>query len=290
MPEPLDDRLAGLRSTPVPPLAPAAAVRARGDRRRSRHRAALAAAAALAAVGVLGAVALSAGGSAKPDSLQPAPFASEPAGATAMPAPSPLLDPEPSPVMKEPPPAPWAMTEAFLPPEAAGEAEQPGWTVTSQLDPQDGPVADPCREGSAPLAEEVVEVVGRAMGSSREVGGSNLAQEVYRYSSPQSAADAFAVYEERYARCAEVPDDQAPEGQTIRSEVVDRAPDRLLVRRIPCMSGGCTDHFSTYEMVVRVQDAVTVVAYAIAEDGDPAQDARALVAAVERRLREVVGG
>lgn len=189
-----------------------------------------------------------------------------------------------------PPARDWSLSDAFLPPEVAAEAELPGWKVVSRLDPADGPVADPCRDGSPPMSEAVTEVAARAMGSTREAGGSNLAQEVYRYDSPDSAAEAFAVHEQRYARCAEVPEQSGPDGQSVRSEVVARTADRLLVRRIPCMSGGCAAHFSTYEMVVRVGSAVTLVAYAISEDGDPAEEAHALAAAVERRLRDVVSG
>ena len=271
------DLLGPLGDEPVPPLAPAAVVRARGEQRSRRRRAALAGATALT-LALAGGVGIALGVPAGTDALRPEPYATSGTG-----------EPTPTPT----PPAPardWSLSDAFLPPEVAAEAELPGWKVVSRLDPEDGPVADPCRDGSPPMSEAVTEVAARAMGSTREAGGSNLAQEVYRYDSPDSAAEAFAVHEQRYARCAEVPEQSGPDGQSVRSEVVARTADRLLVRRIPCMSGGCAAHFSTYEMVVRVGSAVTLVAYAISEDGDPAEEAHALAAAVERRLRDVVSG
>ena len=133
------------------------------------------------------------------------------------------------------------------------------------------------------------------MSSQREAGGSSLLQEVYRYATATAAEQALAEYEQQFSRCSDTQDPNADEGWTIRSEVVDRQAGsggtRTLVRRVPCSpEGACTEHFSTYTMLVREVDAVTVVLYTIGEDGDPIEWARPLIAAVQERLREVVAG
>lgn len=140
-----------------------------------------------------------------------------------------------------------------------------------------------------PLDDRVRDQGERVMGSTREVGGSSLVQELYAYESPADAEQAFAEYEQRYDRCASVQDPNNAAGWTIRSEVVDRSDGGVLVRRIPCSpEDACTEHFSTYTMLVREAEALTVVAYMIGEDGDPAEAARALLAAVQEQLRQVV--
>ena len=194
-------------------------------------------------------------------------------------------------------PGPWSTADALLSPEQAGAAEQPGWTVSASfVADDDSPVADPCGEEKVPVAEGRREQTERAMGSTREAGGSSLVQEVYRYDSAASAERAFAAYEQQYARCASAPNpDAGGPGWTTRSEVMDRevgpAGRRLLVRRIPCSpEGACTEHFSTYEIVVQQADGVSVVGYTIGEDGDPIEWARPLVVAVQERLRAVAGG
>ena len=186
----------------------------------------------------------------------------------------------------------WFLPDAFLPPVQAAEAELPGWMIQDSHAPDDiTSVADPCQEGTLPLADQIRDQGEQAMGSEREAGGSSLLQEVYGYSSATTAEQAFAEYEQRYTRCASVQDPNASEGWTIRSAVVEDTGARVVVRRIPCSpEAACAEHFSTYVFLVRVADAVTVVAYTIAEDGDPAEEARALAAAVERRLREAVIG
>jgi hypothetical protein len=202
------------------------------------------------------------------------------------------------PVPSQAAPRPWVLAEAFLSPAAAAAAEGPPmnearWSVVEPYAPDQAPLADPCSEGSVPLAGEVVDSGERAMSSTREAGGSSLTQEVYRYSSSFVAYDAHLHYVDRFRRCSDVPDPNGFEGSTIRSELIGPgdAPsgDRLLVRRLPCQEDTCTDHFATYVMVVREADALTVVGYAIAEDGDPLEQAGRIVGAVHEHLRRVAG-
>lgn len=207
------------------------------------------------------------------------------------------LPPDPPAPDQPPPPAgapsTWELADAFLPPEAASAAEQSGWAVVQSYKAEAAPLADPCEEGAAPLAREVESSAERGLRSSREAGGSSLAQEVYRYSTPPAGEDAFRLYTERYYRCAEVQDPNGSSDMTIRSQVVelDERPDgsRLVVRRVPCTAGSCADQFATYVFVVRSADALSVVAYAISEDGDPRADALELARATEKHLEAVVG-
>jgi hypothetical protein len=148
---------------------------------------------------------------------------------------------------------------AFLSPEAAARVERPGWSVDEDHEPEAGPLLDPCGDGGFPRADDIAASDERAMGSRREVGGSGLAQEVFRYSSPQAAADALAGYADAVERCPERPAPQSPEGYTDRYSVVEQAEEdgvrRLLVRRQPCMPGGqCTAHFRTYLFAARSGD------------------------------------
>ncbi|TAL12156.1 MAG: hypothetical protein EPN99_17080 [Frankiales bacterium] len=216
----------------------------------------------------------------EPDELRPAPFASS--------------EPERSPT---PSPRPWFLPDVLLTPEEAGRAELPGWVVDPTVEPDSlAPAADPCREGRIPLDDRVTDQGEQVMGSRREVGGSSLHQEVYRYETAADAAAAFAEYEQQYSRCPDEPDPAGDgPGSTIRAEVRQREgspdSDRMLVRSIPCgPDGGCVPHFATYTMLVREAEAVTLVVYLIGEDGDPAEDAASLLDAVQERLRRVVTG
>lgn len=271
-----EDLLGPLRDGPLPPLAPAALLRARGEQRRRRRRVALGAAAAVALV-LVGGTAVALSGLGETDELRPAPFATS--------------EPERSPAAS---PRRWFLPDVLLTPEEAARAELPGWVVDESVEPDSlAPAADPCREGRIPLDDRVTDLGERVMGSRREAGGSSLHQEVYRYETAADAAAAFAEYEEQYARCAEVQDPNNDPGWTIRSEVRQREgaadSERLLVRAVPCgPAGGCIAHFATYTMLLREAEAVTVVTYLISEDGDPAEDAESLLAAVQERLRRVV--
>lgn len=191
----------------------------------------------------------------------------------------------------------WALADAFLSPTQAGEAEglalsEGRWRTTDPYEPDPAPLADPCGEGTVTLPGDVRESGERAMGSSREHGGSGLTQEVYRYSSSVIARDAYLEYAERYVRCSEVQDPNGPAGSTIRSAIVEsggQEADRLLVRRVPCQDGVCADQWSTYVMLARAGDALVVAGYTIAEDGDPREEAERLLLALHDHLREVAG-
>lgn len=120
-----------------------------------------------------------------------------------------------------------------------------------------------------------------------------MAQEVFRYSSPRSAADALVGYVDAVERCPERQSPQAPEGYTVRYSVVEQADadgvQRLLVRRQPCMPhGACTAHFRSYLFAAQAGDGVTAADYGIGEDGDPEDDARALLVAAAEQLAAAV--
>ena len=187
----------------------------------------------------------------------------------------------------------WDPAAAFLAPEAASRAEMPGWRVRAEYEPEAGPLLDPCGEGVFPRADDVAASAERALGSQREVGGSGLAQEVFRYSSPEAASDALDAYAEAVERCPERPAPQSPEGHTDRFSVVEQTDDdgvrRLLVRRQPCAGPDrCTAHFRTYLFAAQAGDGVTVADYGIGEDGDPEAEARALLDAAAAQLAAVV--
>ena len=187
----------------------------------------------------------------------------------------------------------WEPAAAFLSPEAAAQAELPGWRVDEEYEPEAGPLLDPCGEADFPRAEAVVASDERAIGSQREAGGSRLAQEVFRYSSPQAAAGALAGYADAVERCPERQSPQAPEGYIDRYSVVEQTSSdgvqQLLVRRQPCApQGQCTAHFRTYLVAAQAGDGVTVADYGIGEDGDPDDDARALLVAAAEQLTAAV--
>lgn len=187
----------------------------------------------------------------------------------------------------------WEPAAAFLPPEAAGSAELLGWQVDQAYEPAAGPLLDPCGADPFPLADEVVASGERALGSQREAGGSELVQEVFRYSSPEAAADALGGYVAAVERCPDRASPQSPEGYTERHSVVEQTDSggvqQLLVRRLPCLpEGQCPAHFSSYLLAAQAGDGLTVAAYAIGEDGDPEADARALLVAVAEQLAAAV--
>jgi hypothetical protein len=182
---------------------------------------------------------------------------------------------------------------AFLPPEAAAAAELPGWRVDQAYEPAAGPLLDPCGGDPFPRADDVAASGERALGSQREAGGSELVQEVFRYSSSEAAADALAAYAAAVERCPDRASPQSPEGYTERHSAVEQTEGggvrQLLVRRQPCLpEGRCPAHFSSYLLAAQAGDGLTVAAYAIGEDGDPEADARALLVAVAERLAAAV--
>lgn len=212
------------------------------------------------------------------------------------PAPSPEPTPEPSPEPSPPPVAPagWDVATAFLSPEAASDAELPGWSVDEGTEPEPGPLLDPCGDGDFPLSEAVAASDERAMSSSspeREAGGSHLQQEVFRYEAEQDAAAALSTYLDRVQQCPRQPVEDGDLGHEVERTVVPEASgqDRLLVRERAC-NPGCTDNFTTYALVVHADDGLSVLRYAIGEDGDPGENAPALLDAAADALQAAVRG
>ena len=206
------------------------------------------------------------------------------------------LPPEPGELVAPPPPppapesdAPFAPSSAFLSPEEASAAEQPGWEVDRAYEPEAGPLLDPCRDGAVPLADDVTASDERAMGSRREVGGSGLQQEVWVYGSTQAAREAVAAYARSVERCPSAPAEMSPPDHTVQSSLLTEGSARLLVRQRAC-APTCNDLYTTYALVAQAGRGVTVATYAVGEDGDPVDAARALLDAVAARLAEAAGG
>lgn len=201
-------------------------------------------------------------------------------------APSPAPPPTPS-AAATPEAATWEVSAAFVAPEAASAAEEPGWAV-SMADAEPGPLLDPCGDGDFPLPDAVASDE-QALESEREAGGSNLAQEVFRYETEQDAAAAFAAYLERVQRCPGAPVEGTSD--VVESTVVEDASgeDRVLVREQYC-NPACTDLYTTYSLVVRSADGLSVLAYSIGEDGDPIDGVRPLLDAAAEALQAAVTG
>ena len=287
----LDDRLGDLTRGPVPPLPGAAAARARGRQRTWRTRTALAGAGAVVAVLAVSA-GLALGGSGGPDRISQPAAATSPSVAPSQPPPSAAPTAVPSAV-----PAPTAdlrarrdfdPATAFLLPEDASQAEQPGWALADP-EPQPGPVLDPCSQGAVPQADEVVASAERGLGSRREAGGSSWQQEVYEYRGAAAARAALQAYADAVERCPSGPvQGRAPDDHRVERTLLPvRDGERLLVRERYC-GPECTDIHTTYAVVVRSAFAVTVARYAVGEDGDPAQAAERLADAASFGLSGAV--
>lgn len=224
----------------------------------------------------------------EPDRLatpSPAP-SSVPPSTAPTPTAEPSASPSPSP---SPSPTGWEVATAFLSPEAASTAEEPGWTVDEDTEPEPGALLDPCREGGFPLDAEVAASDERTMSSEREVGGSFLRQEVFRYADAGAATRAVAEYADRVERCPSTPVEGGPGDHTNEGTVVERADDRLLVRLRSC-APECSDLFTGYFLVARAEDGLTVAYYEVGEDGDPAEPAAALLDAAAEALAVAVRG
>lgn len=211
----------------------------------------------------------------------PSPSASP--SASSSPSPSPSAPPSPSPE-----PVAWDVAEAFVTPEGATAATQQDW-APSDVSPDDEPLLDPCGDGEVPLADRVAAADEQALAAVRETGSSELLQEVVRYEDEQDAAAAMSTWLQRVEDCPRVPLEE-PEGHTLELSVVADAsgPDRLLVRQRYC-GPECTDLYTTYALVARAGSGVTVLRYALAEDGDPEDDARALLDVAADQLAAAVG-
>lgn len=249
-----------------------------------QRRAVIAAAAVLAILAAAGiGVLIARGGSGADQVLAPTP------APTAAPSPSPEPSPSPSPT-PEPTPTqePWEVSDAFLPPEAASEAEEPGWAEVDHT-PEAGPLLDPCAGDDIPLRESVAASDERALGAEQEAGGREIVQEVFRYTSGEDAAEALRTYRERVEQCPRKATEQDELDDEIESTVVEdaSAEDRLLVRQRYC-NPACTDLYTTYTLVASSGDGLTVLRYALGQDGDPEEGARALLDAAHEQLRTAV--
>lgn len=308
--DPLTDRLGPLHDVPVPPLMSPDAVRARGERRRRRTQAvaALAAVAVAAALGGSAALALGPPGPrddalrvASPPSPTPAsasPTASTPPPASPSASASPTASPEPSslgtsspaptaaasasaPAPHPAPPRTWAPSDAFLTPEAASEAEFPGWVVEDDHPPRlpPGPVVDPC--GADAYAAEPAAQAERAMTSTRDSGGSGLVQRVTRYADTAAAGRSFDDLTAAFLRCPEAP---ADDGGTFRYAVEATYgpgdPRAVLVSVVQCPADGCSaTAYRSYVLLARSGDGVSEAHYGVSEDGTPRAQAEKLLAA-----------
>jgi hypothetical protein len=192
----------------------------------------------------------------------------------------------------------WDAGAAFLTPEQASAAEMPGWAVLPAYEPSAFPLLDPCPDQDLRLSESQTGGRERAMASEREAGGSQIVQEVARYVSSAAAAQVVQEYVEELARCPRGPvgdDGLLTTYQLVLDETFGDAR-QLLVRRVPCDTTQpdgqelCMSQFSTYLLVAQQADGVTVVDYAIADDGDPAPWAQALLDAVAAALGTAVLG
>ena len=156
---------------------------------RSRN-AVLAAAVVIALLAVVGLVVLLLGGfddEGRPASTAPTASATPTGSASASPTPSPA-----GPTAAPPEAAPWEVDAAFVTPEAASAAEERGFSVSTE-EGEPGPLLDPCGDGDFPLAGAIAASNERVLSSTREAGGSGLAQEVFRYATEQDAAAALAA-------------------------------------------------------------------------------------------------
>ena len=251
----------------------------------SRRRAVLVATAAfaLSAVAGLGLLLLLRG----TDSTAPVATVTTPASTSASPSTTPSASPASTPSPSPSPPAPAvALDGAFLSPEQADAAESPGWSVDEAYEPVPGPVYDPCQQGAPPQEEAVVASAERAMGSSRETGGSSLTQELYGYADEQAASAAFDAYADATAQCptGDVPD---TDGDTVERTVLPVADDRYLVRERYC-NPECTGIYASYTLVARSGRALTVAAFSQGEDGEPEDAARSLLDAAAEQLAAAV--
>lgn len=324
-----DEMFRPLGDGAVPPLAPAATVRARGDQRRARTRAALAGTGALAVVlAFAGGYALV--GGEERDALRPPPAAgspspqasppaydengclvqvpAEPGGAVpaiclpspvATPGPVPSVAPSPGPsTAVAPPAAPTAAPRAYdvldvvVTLQDADRAEPGDWADTTTDD--DGPLLDPCGGGTA-YPRDTDRVVRTRIGLTalREAGGTDLRQTVARYSSQEAAGDAFDGYGRAVAGCPSTPVPDGPSGNTLTHELLEttgRGAERTAVFRQVSSCPQCSGGYEYYA-VQQVDDAVSVLVVGHGEDGDPGIAVlRPFAAIVAERLAATVTG
>jgi hypothetical protein len=274
--EHLSGRLAGLASGPVPRLSAAHQVRARGEQRRRRGRAALAGTGAA----VLLVVGAGTWGLSERDTREGLQVADPEA---------PEERPEPGRSREA---GAYDVSAALLTPEEAAQAEPESWRAADEQ-PEPGPLLDPCDERTFPRAQDVLASDEGALTWRRQETGAVVRQEVFRYRSAEAAQQAFDEYADQVQRCPFLPWPDDPNGSGTRFEVVDIAQDgggaQLLVRETSC-NPACIAHFRSYAGVARQADALTVLTYGQMQDSDPQQESDAILQVAERVLAETVAG
>ena len=197
-----------------------------------------------------------------------------------------------------PPRPPYELADAALTPEDLAQVEAGAW---GPLEPtvDDGLLLDPCPGGTAYPRD--VDRVARSSGGLvllREAGGTDVVQQLARYSSVAAASDAFDGYGRAVEGCPVRPVEGLPE-QVWRHEVVastdaDGVRTALVQAKTGCEQdcGGAGPSYLgfAYYAVQQRGDAVVLTRVAVGEDGDPGlDDARPFFAAAEDRLRATVG-
>lgn len=298
--------LSPLGDGPLPPLAPAATVRARGDQRRRRSRAALAGAGVLAvALSFVGGAALVGGDGRdvirtplasaaptpeydengcliripdEPDGVVPTVCTPSPAS-TATPSrpPTPSATPRPG---SDP-------EQALLTLEDADAAEPGAWERFG--DGAAGPLLDPCGGTAYPTDAQVDARASVDLRALREAGGTSFTQQVARYPDPAVAQEAWAGYRRAVVGCPSRVEQGATVTHQVLSETTSGQVRTLLVRR------GCGDDCVlgnfVYYAVQQLEDLVAVSAVSQGEDGDPRVTALEPFAnAVAERLTAATGG
>lgn len=292
-----DDLFAPLGEGQVPPMASAATVRARGDQRRRRSKAALTGTGALVvALAVTGGLALAGG---ERQVVQPgAPVPSSTAPSSSAPS-TPAPSGEATPTAEPAPTAPaYELADAALTPEDLARVEPGRWDYLDVMI-DDGLLLDPCPGGTA-YPRDVDRVARSSIGLLllREAGGTDVVQQLARYSSVAAASDAFDGYRRAVEGCPVKPVEGLPE-QVWRYEVLT-STDEVGVRTVLVQAKtGCEQDCGgtgpfylgfAYYAVQHRDDAVVLTRVAVGEDGDPGLDyARPFFAAAQDRLRDAVG-
>ncbi len=249
MADDLPDLLASLRTGPVPPLAPSALVKARGEQRRRRTRTA-SGAAALALV--LGGAGIASAVVDRDDRATLRPAAT--------------LDPTTAPV-----------ADLLLSLDTIQRTEPGNWQSPDTAAAL--PLLDPCPGGTDyPRDADRVDTATTSYQWSREGGGASVDQTVARYRDEATAADAAAGYERAVTRC---PGSLGTGGQRSFAVVSTTDTDGAQTRVIRAASG-CDVCYASYYAVQQLGDLVSVLSMAHGEDGDPG------IASIEPYLPEVV--
>jgi len=285
-----DDLFSPWGEVQVPPMASAATVRARGDRRRRRSQAVLAGAGALVvALALTGGLALAGGGRQVVQPGTPVPSSSAPTPPTS--EATPTGEPAPSTAPS------YELADAAFTPEDLARVEAGAWDYLDVVT-DDGLLLDPCPGGTT-YPSDVDRVARSSAGLVllREAGGTEVVQQLARYVDVTAATEAFDGYRRAVEGCPVKPVEGLPD-QVFRHEVLESSDDdglrSVLVRAktgcdASCAGGAFYLGFS-YFAVQQVGDAVVLTRVAVGEDGDPGlDDALPFFAAAQDRLRDTVG-